>query len=163
MHFYFYFLLITSFLATGCFSSGPKPVTREDDKIRSALMADLKQLESDGSIMENQIDLARKRIHDLAISTKMVDISKKDLYQKERFIGQIGQQIAYLKLQLNNREKNFLENQAKMTKESLDAEYSQYMIDKAANPQKYPWRVSSNGRKSAEPKPKAPASDSGHH
>jgi hypothetical protein len=100
-------------------------------------------MELDGYIIENQIKIARERIGDLLVSPKMLDIAKKDLNQKEKFYSQIDQQIAYLKIRINNREKYFLENQSSLTREKLDKEFADYSLNKQANPVSYPWRIPS--------------------
>ncbi len=141
MYYFVILLLISSVFTTSCFNGANAPVTREDDKVRIELESDIKQLEVDGYIIDNQVHIARNRLQELSISPKMYDIAKKDLYQKESYYSQISQQIAYLKIKLNNREKYFLDNQAALSKERLDKEYAQLLIDKEANPTKYPWRI----------------------
>jgi hypothetical protein len=141
MNYFTLLLIIASFLTTSCFKSQEIKATREDDTVRAELESDLKQLELDGYIIENQISIAQNRIQQLSISPKMQDIAKKDMYQKRSFLSQINQQIAYLKIKINNREKYFLENQASLTKEGLEKEHEAYLTNKEANPTSYPWRI----------------------
>lgn len=159
MRFYLFLLILTAITTTSCFKGGHSPVTREEDEVRTDLLAELKQMELDGYIINNQIKIARGRIEELSIHPKMADIAKKDLYQKEKFYSQIEQQIAYLKIRLNNREKYFLQNQSTLTKEHLAEEYAQYSQNKTANPGKYPWRIPSM-QKAAPPTDKEKSS---HH
>ena len=151
MRFFTLLLILTTIFTTSCFKGAESPVTRDDDKVRTDLQAELKQMELDGYIIDNQIKIARERISQLTISPKMYDIAKKDLYQKEKYFQQIDQQISYLKIKLNGREKFFLVNQASLTREKLDEEFEQYRISKEANPVSYPWRIPS--MKTAAPPP----------
>jgi len=143
MRFYLLLLIGATLFTTACFKNGATLVTREDDKVRTDLLADLKQLELDNSIIENQVKIARTRIEELTISPKMYDIAKKDMYQKEKYLSQIQQQIAYIKIKLNDREKYFLENQRALTKEKFDKEFEEYSLNKESNPVDFPWRIPS--------------------
>ncbi len=143
MRFFTILLILTAIFTTSCFKGAEAPVIREDDKVRTDLLAELKQMEIDGRIIDNQVKLAQERISQLLVSPKMHDIAKKDMYQKEKFYQQIEQQISYLKIKINNREKYFVDNQHSLTREKLDKEFEEYSMAKQANPVTYPWRIPS--------------------
>ena len=153
MRYFNLFFLLCILSTTSCIKSESAPVRIENDLVRQELETELRQFESDRGIVENQILMARGRLSQLTMSPKVVDIAKKDLYQKEAFFSQINQRISYLKIKINNREFHFRSHQPVLKNADLIAEHEQYLIDRAANPVKYPWRVASEKKTSVESAP----------
>lgn len=160
MYFFKFSLLFSLFFMTACLNKGEKPVTIDDDGVRKELEKELKTLEDDLLKIQAQLEIAQDRLRGLTISPKMYDIAKRDLFAKERFASQASQQISYVKIKINDRNKYFLDNQKNLKKEDLDNQLKDYLTDKKANPPNYPWK---NFIPSGPPPPKENKSGKSGH
>ncbi len=154
MHYFIFLLTTVAILTTSCFKKSEPLASREDDKIRADLLAEIKQLEVDGQILDNQIKLSRERIQSLGLSPKMVDIAKRDMFSKEKYYQQIDQQISYLKIKVNQRDVIFARGAHKITQKKLEEEFESYSLNKKANPSNYPWRQQLTNKGAAQEAPK---------
>ncbi len=135
-----YFLLFFIFAVCGCkkevLSLAP---SFDSDKIHKDYSAKIKEFESEHAEIKKSIDEANSRIQEVDFSPKVAELIKSEIYTQEKYLRIIEQEIAFLKIEDNNRKTEY--STKELTQDGVDKEYEEYLLSEKANPRKFIWRL----------------------
>lgn len=136
-------LALTATLLTSCFKKESEviPPKLEDDKVLGLIQKEIDDLTKDKKKMQERIDSVNASIEENALRPKMVEYSRRELFQYDSMMRKIEQQIDYFKIRKSLREKDVYDRIKKgLTSEGLEKEFVSAELDFKANLTKYPWR-----------------------
>lgn len=111
-----------------------------DDPIHIAYSKQIKGFEDEYSQIKKGIDDAKERINDSSFTPKLAELIKNEIFNQQKYLRLIEQEIAYLKLMDNDRSKYYLENSETLTKEIIKKDHEDYLLSQTVNPKTYIWR-----------------------
>lgn len=159
--FSFYILCIV-FLFSACEKKLPS-LTVADDKIYSDYQTELAVLEKKHAVLTQQGKDIDEKTVTLMINPKISELLKKQRQTINQNMVYLEQAINYLKIKSLSRKKYLLDNQGIVTKEDLNTQYQEFLLNKEANPSQKPWE-SEKLSPMLPPEPKsAPATEEKKH
>jgi hypothetical protein len=157
-----FFLIFFVFLFSACEKKLPS-LSEADDKIYSDYQAELISLEKKHGALRLQRDEIDQKTETLTINPKISEILKKQKQSINQNIIYLEQNINYLKIKSLSRKKYLLDNQGIVTKDDLNNQYQEFLLNKEANPPQKPWE-SEKLAPMLPPEPKqAPANEEKKH
>lgn len=154
-------LLSTIVFLFGCKKDAPK-LTENDDKIYRTYQSELTELEKKKNVLALQGKGIDEKTDALTMSPKILDILRKQRQAINQNVIYLEQGINYLKIKSLSRKKYILDNQGLLNREDLDKQYSDFLLDREANPPKRPWEDEKLAPM-LPPPPKPPEENKGGH
>lgn len=136
-------LVLSATLLTSCLKkeSDVIPPKVEEDKVLDLFQKEIDGLLVDRTKMQERINSVNESIQENALRPKLIEYSRRELFQYEGMMRQIDQTVDYYKIRKALREQDVYGRIKKgLTKESLEKEFATSELDFKANLQKYSWR-----------------------
>ncbi|MBY0314177.1 MAG: hypothetical protein K2Q26_01570 [Bdellovibrionales bacterium] len=130
--------LLSLIFLFGCKKDPPK-LNETDDKIYRTYQSELSELEKKKNVLALQGKGIDEKTDALTMSPKILDILRKQRQAINQNVIYLEQGINYLKIKSLSRKKYLLDNQGLLSKDDLDKQYSDFLLDREANPPKRPW------------------------
>lgn len=154
-------IVFSFFVLLGCKKEAPK-LTENDDKIYRTYQSELTELEKKKNVLALQGKGIDEKTDALTMSPKILDILRKQRQAINQNVIYLEQGINYLKIKSLSRKKYLMDNQGLLSKDDLDKQYSDFLLDREANPPKRPWEDEKLAPM-LPPPPKPPEENKGGH